>query len=91
MLEQSSEIDLENLGASVEPCPYDAIYVYDQSSLKDDKSQPLGIFCGVYDEDKLPEVQSKTNVMYVTFVTDSSSSNEGFVGEVSFTYGEYNI
>lgn len=78
---------LEDPEEDDDPCPFDAIYVYDQFDLDSNNSQGLGIFCGDFQEN-LPELKSKTNVMYVTFVTDSSRSNEGFAAAVSFTYGE---
>lgn len=70
-----------------EKCPYDTIYIYDDIDLKTNNTQGLGIFCGVLD-DRLPEIQSKSNLVYVQFITDSSRSNDGFVAEVAFIYGK---
>lgn len=65
-------------------CDYDAVYVFDGLYL----NNSLGVFCGVLD-DKLPVIKSNANIMYVQFITDESKSGDGFVGEISFTYGEY--
>lgn len=71
----------------IDKCIYDYVLVYDDSDIKGSNSEGLGIFCGVLD-DNLPEIKSKTNTMYVQFVSDSSRSDEGFIGQVSFTYGK---
>lgn len=76
------------LNNSEEKCPYDGVFVFDESSIKRNTSEYLGVFCGVLD-DRLPEVKSKTNVMYVQFITDSAGTKEGFAAKVSFIYGEY--
>lgn len=71
-----------------ERCQYDAVYVYDKSDINSNNSQYLGVFCGYYYDNRLPEVMSKTNTMYVHFISDSSRNFDGFVGEISFTYGK---
>lgn len=73
---------------SEEKCPYDGVFVFDKSNIKSNTSEYLGVFCGVLD-DRLPEVKSKTNEMYVQFITDGAGTDEGFAGKVSFIYGEY--
>lgn len=71
-----------------ERCEYDVVYVYDESVINSNTSKYLAVFCGYYNNDRLPEVVSKTNTMYVQFISDSSRNSDGFVGEISFTYGK---
>lgn len=78
---------VEDYDEEEEKCSYDIIHIYDDIDLKTNNTQGLGIFCGVLD-DRLPEVQSKSNLVYVQFITDSSRSNDGFVAEVAFIYGK---
>ncbi|KAL5234243.1 hypothetical protein ACI65C_001653 [Semiaphis heraclei] len=80
------EADYDGEASEEERCPDDYVNVFDESDLKTNNSRGLGKFCGVLD-DRLPEIKSKTNTMYVNFITDASISDEGFVGEISFTYG----
>lgn len=68
-------------------CPYDAVFVFDGSELNSENPQYLGVYCGLLN-DKLPEVISITNTMYVQFISDFSKNEEGFVGEISFSYGK---
>jgi len=84
------ESDYDDEAPEEERCPDDYVNVFDESDLKTNNYRGLGKFCGVLDE-SLPEIKSKTNVMYVNFVTDASINDEGFVGEISFTYGKYEI
>lgn len=71
-----------------ERCLYDVVYVYDESDINSNTSKYLSVFCGYYNNDRLPEVISKTNTMYVQFISDSSRNFDGFIGEISFTYGK---
>lgn len=85
---EGSSYSLWETSTSEEICPYDGVYIFDESSINNSTPQYLGQFCGILD-DRLPEVKSTTNVMYVQFLTDGAGSEEGFVGEVSFVYGKY--
>jgi len=82
------ESDYDDEAPEEERCPDDYVYVFDESDLKTNNNRGLGKFCGILD-DSLPEIRSKANTMYVNFVTDASINEEGFVGEISFTYGKY--
>jgi len=75
------------VGDEGDKCPYDGVYVYEESDIKNN-TQDLNVFCGNLDNE-LPEIKSKTNTMYVQFISDSSRNDEGFVGEILFVYGEY--
>ncbi|XP_022177373.1 cubilin-like [Myzus persicae] len=81
------EADYDEEASEEERCPDDYVNVFDESDLKTNNSRGLGKFCGNLD-DKLPEIKSKTNTVYVNFVSDATVNDEGFVGEISFTYGE---
>lgn len=83
-----SDYDDELDEAPEDRCPDDYVTVFDESDKNSNNVRSVQKFCGVLD-DKLPEIKSKTNTMYVNFITDSSINNEGFVGEISFTYGKY--
>jgi len=67
-------------------CQYDSVVVFDESYLHNNNSQDFDIFCGVLDK-QLPEFVSRTNSVYVQFVSDSSRGDEGFEAEIKFTYG----
>lgn len=82
------EADYDEEASEEERCPDDYVNVFDESDLKTNNSRGLGKFCGNLD-DKLPEIKSKTNTVYVNFVSDATVNDEGFVGEISFTYGNY--
>lgn len=82
------ERDYDEEASEEDRCTDDFVTVFDESDKKTNNSRGLGKFCGVLD-DRLPEIKSKTNIMYVNFVTDSSINDEGFVAEISFTYGKY--
>lgn len=69
-----------------EKCLYDSVVIFDESYLHNNNSQDFGIFCGFLDT-QLPEFFSKTNSVYVQFVSDSSRGGEGFEAEIKFTYG----
>jgi len=69
-----------------EKCSFDAVIVFDGSYLNSNNSQDFDIFCGNLNK-KLPEFISKTNTIYVQFVTDSAGGYEGFEAEITFTYG----
>jgi len=69
-----------------EKCKFDAVVVFDESYLHNNNSQDFDIFCGVLDA-QLPKFISKTNSVYVQFVSDSSRGDEGFEAEIKFTYG----
>lgn len=60
--------------------------MFDEIDKKKNDTQGLGLFCGNLN-DRLPVVKSKTNTMYVTFSSDISGRFRGFIGEISFTYG----
>lgn len=62
--------------------------VFDESDKGSNNSE--NVFCGNLDY-ALPEIKSKTNTMYVQFISDYSKSGEGFSGEISFIYGKYYI
>ncbi|XP_029345465.1 cubilin isoform X2 [Acyrthosiphon pisum] len=68
-------------------CQYDSVVVFDESYLHNNGSQDFDIFCGVMDI-QLPTFVSKTNSMYIQFVSDSSKGDEGFEAEIKFTYGK---
>uniref|UniRef100_A0A2H8TEF1 Cubilin n=1 Tax=Melanaphis sacchari TaxID=742174 RepID=A0A2H8TEF1_9HEMI len=74
-------------GSEEDRCSNDFVNVFDESDRNSNNSQSLGRLCGVLD-DQLPEIKSKTNIMYVNFVTDSSINEEGFAADILFTYGE---
>lgn len=82
------EIDYDEEASEDDKCPDDFVKVFDESDIHSNNSRGLGKFCGVLD-DKLPEIKSKTNTMYVNFVSDNSLNDEGFVADISFTYGKY--
>lgn len=65
----------------------DFVVVIDESDLKINNTQDAVIYCGVFDKYKLPEFVSKTNIVYVQFISDSSRSGSGFEAEIKFTYG----
>ncbi|VVC39263.1 EGF-like, conserved site,EGF-like calcium-binding domain,CUB domain,EGF domain,EGF-like calcium- [Cinara cedri] len=84
----SSSIQAGNNSINPEDiCPYDAVFIFDETSINSSTPKYLGVYCGVL-ENSLPEVKSETNVMYIQLITDSSKTDEGFVGEVSFIYDE---
>lgn len=66
-------------------CYFDYVRVFDEN---DNDSQDLGTFCGNLNQN-LPLIKSKTNTMYVHFKSDSSEGFNGFVGEISFSYGNW--
>ena len=82
------ETDYADEAPEDERCSNDYVNIFDESDINSNNSQSLGKFCGVLD-DTLPEIKSKTNIMYVNFVSDSTINEEGFVAEISFTYGKY--
>lgn len=73
--------------ASESNCPFNSILVFDGSEVNSMNRRFLGVYCGQLD-DRLLEVMSITNTMYVQFYTDFSFGALDFVGEVSFSYGE---
>lgn len=75
-----------SFNAISDECLYDSVVVFDESYLHNNNSQDFNIFCGVLDT-QLPEFISKTNSVYVQFVSDSSRGDEGFEAEIKFTYG----
>jgi len=74
---------------SSQKCLYhtDFVLIIDESYLKINNTQEAVIYCGVLDKYKLPEFVSKTNNVYVQFISDSSRSGSGFEAEIKFTYG----
>lgn len=75
-----------SFNAISDECQYDSVVVFDESYLHNNNSQDFNIFCGVLDT-QLPEFISKTNSVYVQFVSDFSRGDEGFEAEIKFTYG----
>lgn len=67
-------------------CPFDSVIIFDESYLTSNNSQDFGIFCGTLDM-QLPTFMSKTNTVYIQFVSDSSFGGEGFEAEIKFFYG----
>lgn len=67
---------------------YDHIHVFDEIDKKNNDSRGLfqGTFCDSLYEN-FPIIKSKTNTMYVHFISDSSVGYKGFIGEIAFTYG----
>lgn len=74
-----------DIGENIDRCPYDAVIVF-ESDVGNNNTE--NVFCGNLDN-ALPEVKSKTNTLYVQFISRSLRSNEGFTGEISFVYGKY--
>lgn len=70
-----------------EKCITDSVIAYDESEINSNNSKNLGVFCGNLN-DRLPKVISRTNALYVQFITDETVSDKGFVGEISFSYGK---
>ncbi|KAI8499746.1 hypothetical protein Bbelb_227970 [Branchiostoma belcheri] len=68
------EFSVEAGGAN---CAYDALKVYDGAN---DKAPLLGTFCG---EENPPEFTSSGDRMFITFSTDSSYNQRGFIMEYS--------
>lgn len=75
---------------SSQKCLYynDFVVVIDESDLKINNTQDSVIFCGIFDKYKLPEFMSKTNTVFVQFISDSTRSGSGFEAEIKFTYGK---
>lgn len=68
-----------------EKCEFDAVYVFENTDYKSNRN--FSVFCGIMDN-SLPDIQSKSNTLYVQFISDSRRNNEGFVAEIVFTYGK---
>lgn len=73
--------------SSEDRCQNDVVIAIDESDMGSNNSKALGVFCGNLN-DKLPKIVSRTNTLYVQFITDGSISDKGFVGEISFSYGK---
>lgn len=82
---ESGYNDANDNGENIDRCPFDAVIVYDKSDIGSKNTE--NVFCGNLDYG-LPEIKSKTNTMYVQFISDSSRNGEGFSGEISFVYGK---
>lgn len=75
--------DFEEM-ANSETCEYSVVYVSEDPNFK--STGNVKKFCNATDV-ALPVIKSKSNMLYVRFVSDYSSE-ERFVAEVSFTYGK---
>lgn len=74
----------EEVEENDEKCEYDAVYVFEDPDFKSNRN--FSVFCGNMDN-SLPDIQSKSNTLYVQFISDSGRNYEGFVADILFTYG----
>lgn len=81
-----TKFELEERFIISQKCRFESLILYDEIDKKNNDYQGLGVFCG-YLNDRLPIVKSKTNIMYISFNSVETRSSKGFVGEISFTYG----